>query len=621
MPLPRWLRPVWYCLTLGAFSGAVFWAQRMVSEYSADEQRALVPLTTVWGMHACLIVGIAGFAGLAAGLGRWLGRRHLLFGLTLAVVGYFACGLAPRTNRIFYDEHIYMQIGQTLAHTGRAEYANYARVEYGDFQMYEAWVNKQPNGHPYLLSWVYRIFGVSEEVSHQTVRVVVGLTTALLYFAMVLLPLNLPTATPVAVAMAFLFTPLVLWWGHTVSVEPTAAATTVVGFFAACLHARWRHPQTGEGSPYSGAVLAATAAFAAYFRPESLMVFPVAALVLMAADRRFLEDRVTWAALALALALVTPNLLHLWSVRTEDWGARDGNRFGMAFLGENFRSNTGYFLRGEWFPLAGTVLALVGIGWLAVRNRLLGLAVGTWFILSWGIFVLFYAGGYHYGASSRYAVVSAAPVALLMGLGAAVLVPWARGIPAAGGMLGMVVLMNWGSTLHYVPTLSRESAEARADIDWIRETAVLLPTGSLVISPDPCVWSILGRNASQFGAVETMVRTQMQELVNQYPGGIYLHWDYWVNAEPRIADSWRQIIVDTRASVFRRGTSEQYKFALFRLDTALALQTMGGGAEPNRRRPDMDEVVAEALAGSTGPARPRADSSAERPDAPLESAP
>lgn len=595
--LPRWLRPVWYCLTLAAFVAAVFWAQRLVSECSAAEQRAMVPQTTVWGMHACVVLGIAGFSGLAAGLCRWLGRRHLLIGLALAVAGYFACALAPRTTRIFYDEHIYMQIGQSLAHTGRAEYANYVRVE-GNFQVYQAWVNKQPNGHPYMLSWVYRIFGVSEEVSHQMVRVVVGLTAALLYLALVLLPLSLPAAAPVAVAVAYISTPLVLWWGHTVSVEPSAAATAVAGVFAACLHARWRNPQNGEGSPYSAAVLAATVAFAAYFRPESLLVFPVAALVLLAVDRRFLHDSATWAALALALALVTPNLLHLWSVRTEDWGAQDGNRFGMAFLVKNFRSNIGYFFQGTWFPLAGTVLAVVGAGWLALRNRLLGLAAGTWLALSWGIFVLFYAGGYHYGASSRYAVVSAAPVALFMGLGAAVLFAWGRRLPAAGGVLGSVLLMNWGTTMCYVPVLSLESSQARADIAWIREAAALLPAGSLVISADPCVWSILGRNASQLSAVEAMVRTEMKELVRQYPGGIYLHWDYWLNVEPLMAEPSRRLIIETKAVIFHRGAHEEYKFALFRLDTAYARDVMGGGAEILCRKPDMDEVAAQALASS-----------------------
>jgi hypothetical protein len=606
-PESRWARPWWYGLCLAALGATFFWAQRVVSDDSMDEQRALVPVSTVWGMHACLVLGIAGFAGVVAPLARLLGRRHLLTGLGLAVLGYGAVGLAPETNRIYFDEHIYMQVAQTLAHTGRAEYANYARAEYGQFSVYEAWVNKQPNGHPYLLSWPFRIFGASEGVAQTTVRVVVALTAALLYFALVLAPWTLPPAAPLAVAIVFLFTPLVPWWGHTVAVEPTTAATAAVVFFAACLHARWRDPVTGQGFPATGAVLAATAAFAAYFRPESLLVYPVAAALLWAADRRFLEDRTTWAALALSLALLAPNLLHLWSVRMEDWGATDGRRFGVEFLTKNFQSNAGYFVQGRLFPLAGTALGLIGAGWLAVRSRRFVLAAALWFVLSWGIFILFYAGGYYYGASDRYAVVSAAPVAVFVGIGAAALFTGLRRHPALLGAVGAAIVLNWASAMHFVPTPGREATEARADVDFARAMAAKLPTGSLVISPDPCLWNLLGRNASQMPTVHNMVRTEMRELVRQYPGGIYLHWDYWVNSnQPRMAEVWKKLIIDSHATIFGRGAAEAYKFALFRLDTPYARETMGGQAKIEGPQPDLDEVAAEALAGRPAAAAPEA---------------
>ncbi len=518
-PAPRWLRPLWYGFSLGALGVAIFWAQHVAADLSTDEQRGIVPVSTVWGMHACLAVGLIGLACVIAPLARWLGRRRLLTGLGLAVLGYSACALAPETTRIFYDEHIYMQIGQTIARTGRAEYAVYARLEYGDFTTYNGWVNKQPNGHPYVLSWAYRLLGATEAVSHVVERVAVGLTAALLYFALVLAPLALPAAAPVAVPICFIFTPLVLWWGHTVSSEPMAVATTVTAIFAACLHARFRNLETGEGSPLTAVLLAATTAFAAYVRPESLLVYPVAATLLLASDRRFLEDRVTWAALALSFALVSPNLLHLWSVRTEDWGAKDGRRFDYSFLLKNFHTNAGYFVQQIWFPLAGTALGLIGAIWLALRNRWLGVSATIWFLCSWGIFVLFYAGGYWYGASSRYAVVSSASIALFMGIGAGALLTWLRGRTLALAAIGTVVVMNWVMAMQFVPTLGRESNEARADVDFAREAAAKLPDGSLVISSDPCLWCMFGRNASQLQNVEGIVRTDIAELRSQYPGG------------------------------------------------------------------------------------------------------
>jgi Dolichyl-phosphate-mannose-protein mannosyltransferase len=599
--LPGWIRPFWYGLCLAALGVAVTWGYRVVSEHTADEQRMMTPLSTVWGMNFCVAIAFAGLGGLAAPLLRTIGRKHLLTGLGLALLAFAVCGLAPQTNRIFYDEHIYMQIGQTLAHTGRAEYASYAKAEYGDFEIMGSWANKQPNGHPYFLSWPFRLFGASEGVAFATIRVAVAVTVAVLYFALVLAPWTLPTGAPLAVALCYIGTPIVLWWSRTVAVEPTAALATALTFFAVCLHAKWRDINTGQGTPVTAALLASTAAFAAYFRPESLLVYPMAAALLLATDRRFLEDRVTWAALALSLALITPNLLHLWSVRMEDWGASDGRRFAVAFLAKNLESNAGYFVHGKWFPLAGTMLACAGIGWLMLVNRRIGWAVILWFGLSWGIFVLFYAGGYYYGASSRYAVVSAAPVALLMGVGASALFALLRRQPLLLGVLGAALAMNWVTTMHFVSTLGRESNEARADIDFAHEAATKLPRGSLVISNDPCIWNMLGRNAAQLHAVESLLRTQMREMARQYPGGIYLHWDYWVNIEDRLAQPWRQLVVDTRATVFTRWNAEAVKFALFRLDTPYACEAMGGQYRPDQTKIDLDKVAAEALIGRSGP--------------------
>ena len=403
------------------------------------------------------------------------------------------------------------------------------------------------------------------------------------------------------------------------AVEPAAVATAVAVFFAACLHARWRNQETGEGSPASGAVLAAAAAFAAYFRPESLLVFPVAASLLWAADRRFLEDRTTWAALALSVALVLPTLLHLWSMHTEDWGATDGRRFDLSFLSKNLVSNAGYFVVQKWFPLGGTALALTGAGWLAWRNRWLGVSAGLWFLLSWGIFVLFYAGGYYYGASSRYALVSAAPVALFMGIGAAAAYGWSRRHPALLGGIAVAITLNWAAALHFVPTLGRESNQARADIDFVHEAAALLPTGSLVISTDPCIWNICGRNASQLYVLEGMLRTEMRELVRQYPGGIYLHWDYWVHAEQRFAKVWRDLVVDTRATVVYRKTHEDVKLVLFRLDTPYACEVFGGQYKGDTSRINPDHLAAEALKAGTTPRAepgPKAAADASAPPAP-----
>jgi hypothetical protein len=595
MTSTRFNRILWFVLALLALGGAALWAYHVAALPTNDEQRSVVPLSTVWGMHFCLIAIIAGLGGCAHALITLLGRRRCLTALAVLVTGYLACGLAPRANRIFFDEHIYMQIGQTIAHTGRAEAANYARVEYGKFEMYAPLVNKQPNGLPYLLSWVYRIAGVSEQSSHFLNRAMIGLAAAAIYLGLVLVPWTLPAGTGLAAALLFCFTPLVMWWGHTMAVEPPAAATVCLAFLAACVHARLRDKDTAQGLPASGLFLAGATAFAVYFRPESLLVFPLVTAVLWSSDDRFIEDLSAWGALALAIALATPSLMHLWSVRTENWGANDGRRFAYDFIGKNFQTNAGYFVESHWFPLAGTILALAGVLWLLGRSRTAGLALGTWFAFSWGIFILFYAGSYHYGASSRYALVSCAPVAIFMGIGLAALYGRLQRVPILFYGLAAGALINWVAVSHYVPTLAREAVEARADIDFVAEISPSLPKGSLVISLDPCLWLLQGVNSSQFFVVNNMVRSQMRELVNQYPGGIYVHWGFWHNAEPNLARETADLLAETHATVFRRMQSQAHKLALFRIDTPEGLARFGGDQPPlSRPDTDLDKMLARA---------------------------
>ncbi len=602
---PHHRRLIWFSFALAVLAATGVWAYG-VTRHTIDEQRNLVPVSTLWGMHACFVAAVAGLGGMAASVRRLLRRRQWLTSLALVFAGYLACGLAPRTSRIFFDEHIYMQIGQTIALTGRAEAANYARVEYGKFEMYNSWVNKQPNGLPYLLSWLYRIFGVSDNVSYSLNRILVGVTAAALYLALSIVEWTLPAGAALASGLLFIFTPLVLWWGRTVAAEPGAACTAALAFLAACVHTRFREKETAQGLPASALFLAGTTAFAAYFRPESVLVFPLVAAVLWSSEDRFIEDLAAWGALALALALAAPTLLHLWSMHTEDWGAKNGDRFGWDFIGKNLASNAGYFVDSEWFPVAGTVLGLAGVLWLLGRNRGAGVALGVWFALSWGIFVVFYAGGYYYGASSRYAVVSCAPVAIFMGIGLTALLRRLWCVPVTACGLAAAGMVNWVAGMHYVPTLSREAVEAEADADFIARAARTLPEGSLVLSPDPCMWLLQGINSSQYFTSDEMVHHDMRELASQYPGGVYAHWSFWHNAEPAIAAETAKLLVETKAREVMRTQCQTFKLALFRIDTPTAMERFGG-KPPVSGRPDTDldhELQQAQAAASAAPPPP-----------------
>jgi hypothetical protein len=101
--------------------------------------------------------------------------------------------------------------------------------------------------------------------------------------------------------------------------------------------------------------------------------------------------------------------------------------------------------------------------------------------------------------------------------------------------------------------------------------------------------------------VENEVRTELRELVRQFPGGIYLHWDYWMNTQPEFAKVWRQLVLDTHATVFARRNAEAVKFAVFRLDTPYAREALGGHSKIEGPPINVDSVTAELLAGRTKP--------------------
>ena len=618
-PLLRSARFLWLCTAVLVLLGTLYWARQLTTRLDNAALLQEAGSFTVMGMNACVVAMLAGAAALAPNLRALLGARRLWIALGLAALGYLACGLAPKLNRILFDEHIYMQIGQTIAHTGRAECATYAKVEYGNFDLISGGVNKQPNGLPYLHSLVYRVFGVSTAASHQLNRVLIGLAAAGLYLALCLLPWRLPKGAGLAAALLFIFTPLVPWWGHTTAVEPGAVATVVTAFFAACLYVRLRDGASIQGTAASALFLAGATAFAVYFRPESLLVLPLVAAVLWADEDRFLKDFFAWAALALVLALILPNLLHLWAVRGENWGATDGRRFDFAFIGKNFRTNAGYFFTSEFFPLAGAIMAIFGFTWLLVRNLAAALVLALWFALSWGIFVLFYAGSYHYGASSRYALVSCAPVAACMGVGAAWLVQTLRHRPLFGYVLAAGLGLNWITCFAYVPTETREAAGAREDIRFVVRQAAKMPHASLVISRAPTVWLVEGVNACELAKIEESVRHNLRELVNQYPGGIYFHFGYWDNVEPAMANMAVNLLVGAGAAEVERRRCQEHVFALFRLDTPEGIARFGGQPpEYPDRLVRLDALMKQAQAEAQA-AAPKADAPpATPPETPLE---
>ena len=109
-------------------------------------------------------------------------------------------------------------------------------------------------------------------------------------------------------------TPHQIIWSATAAVEPTRRSRR---------SSRWcarRTTNAREGTAALGAA-AVSAAYAIQFRPESLLVLPVAGLLAWPRLRDEIRHPRTWWVGFLFLGLVAVPVAHLFAVRNLEWGA------------------------------------------------------------------------------------------------------------------------------------------------------------------------------------------------------------------------------------------------------------------------------------------------------------
>jgi hypothetical protein len=549
------MRRAW--LALGAawaitVSAVALWVSRtpppLLREQLKDAQ--------FYSLELCVVVALAGGVVLARDLWRSLDRRDVatmtaLAGLALALTLL----VAPRTHRIFYDEQIYQGIGQNLSDLRRAQMCNDGIVEYGRLQCHASEYNKQPYAYPHVLSLVYRVAGVHAGVPFAVNAVAMVATVWGVYLLGLLLFGDRVVAGFAGLLLTL--TPQQLMWSATAAVEPTASLMCVLALVAA-LQA-WR-----SGSAATLVAAVAITAYAIQFRPESLLILATLAILGWRHRTALSAWRLGWMSL-LGWLLLTVHVVHLVAVRNEGWGT-SGARLSLQYLWPNLRVNGPFYVADERFPFIFTALALVGLlgrGWLAERAALL-----LYWLTFFGIDLLFYAGSYNYGADVRYSVLTYPSMAVLAGLGAARLATWlARLVPQGWERLAVTAGLSF-QFLWYAPVVRATTEEgwaARADVRFAHAVAATLPPSSYVLTHNPAMFHMWGINAGQM-SLATVNPIQIDYLGSRYPGGVFVHWNYWCNAADPIQQQYCVTalgIVPT--TVLREYRERDYRFAFYRL--------------------------------------------------------
>jgi hypothetical protein len=484
--------------------------------------------------------------------------RDIVLPAVASVAALLLTGLAaPRTNRIYYDEHIYQAIGHNLTDLRLAQMCNDGNAEYGRLQCWRGEYNKEPYAYPYLLSVVYRITGVRENTAFVVNTVVAALAVWVVYF--------LATAIggrPDAGGYAALVTALIpeqLRWSHSAAAEPSAALACAFAVLTCLAFARDR------STPAALWVAAATA-FAVQFRPESILTVAVIAIVIVAYAPEELRTHRTWAIGAMAAALLAVHIAHLIAVRNEGWGS-SGPKFSMAYVSANLAVNGWFYLADARFPSAYGILAVMAL-WRPSRGVLVA---ALYFLLFWGVFLVFYAGSFNYGADDRFSLMTFVPLAVMAGISISRLCEaldrsgWLGRPSRTVVTAALVVQFLW--YMPFVRTVGEEAWGARADVEFARSAAKQLPPNSFVLTHNPGMFHLLGISAGQASIAANESEYAERVLAPRYAGGVYFHWNFWCNVTDPVQQAFcTSVLQRFPHTLVHEARERDYRYALYRLD-------------------------------------------------------
>lgn len=513
--------------------------------------------------------------GLLSNVFKGITRRAWAIVLLIAVGGtLISMFVAPRTHRIFYDEDIYLNIGQNIAYLQKAGMCNEGGDLYGEYFCNRLEYNKDPNAWPYLVSVLFRIAGTSHLVCYIMNNLVWGLSAIVVFLTGFLLFKD--EKAGLFGALLFSLIPEGLRWSNTTAVEPSAALFAGLASLAVIVFSR----SPGKKSLLLASVLVA---FAFQFRAESILILlPLGLVVSLMAPRELLKER-TYIFLLLLLALALPHIIHIYAVKGEGWGAPGGAKFALEYLKQNFAVNSLFYLKNSRFPLFFTFLFFTGLG---IPNLVIKQKAGRtktsleaffwreksiliiWFLSFWGVFLVFYAGSYNFGADVRFSLMSYIPFAVLAGFGAAALSKWTterfhqEWIMHA---LAALILLCSISFLPYIKAETEEAWGARADHSYAEIMAQRLPPNSLILTHNPNMFLLWGKNAAQ-ASVVTEDRGHINHLFNRYKGGIYFHYNFWCNVnDPSQQSFCKNILNEFKMRKIISFHEQNYEYALYKL--------------------------------------------------------
>jgi hypothetical protein len=156
---------------------------------------------------------------------------------------------------------------------------------------------------------------------------------------------------------------------------------------------------------------------------------------------------------------------------------------------------------------------------------------------------------------------------VLGGLGAAHVVARVRRLHPAVPARALVLSLVGVQFLWYAPVIratTEEAWAARADVRFAESVSATLPKNSYVLTQNPGMFHLWGTNAGQMFLASR--RDYLTLLMDQYRGGVYVHWNFWCNVQdPVQPDLCRQALAAASAKVVSEYRERDQYFAIYRL--------------------------------------------------------
>ncbi|MBF0486837.1 MAG: glycosyltransferase family 39 protein [Nitrospirae bacterium] len=532
-------KKIWFiaAFAVAAVTAAFFY---YIAKLDTDAARVrLIRLIPIWLEVNCamIIIAVAVNFKTLFSVFSTMERRHKYYLAGILLLAFSAAFFAaPRVHRIFYDENIYLNIGQNMGYMGRASMCNDGDNTYGVYRCTTDEFNKQPYAYPFILGLVFRFTGSSEGA---------GFVLNNLFFCMSAVVVFLighslfrDVTAALMSSLVYCLIPHNIIWGNTTAVEPASALFAGIAVLSMLHFIR-------EKTTPALYLLSVVLPFSIQFRFESVLILPVLLLAILLYDRKILRGEAFYLFMLLSLVLAIAHMLQLYTVRGDSWGA-SGDKMSLAFMWNNLKTNGMFYLDNKRFPTMFTLLFALGIFYKTdfPKERAIILA---WFLLLWGVFLTFYAGSYDYGQDVRYSVVSYMPLSLLAGLGLYRVVAVFRDTNLSrytAATAAVILFLAFSAHLPYIRAEGEDAWECRVDyVEAKKMLSTVDKENSIILTHNPGMFLLWGANAAQTSTA-TYTPDRMNYFFNRYGQNVYFHYNYWCNVDNPVQKKFCQAMLN-----------------------------------------------------------------------------